>query len=248
MASVPYLLLLPAVAAWELVPDASTVEHERRLTLTLNCPDNERPVYTSCDSCDGSCDASCDTSLSCDGSCDASCDSCDDGYCESSNSTAANDDPRCAEDPECPYLSDGDCDDGGVGSEFGSCVLGGDCSDCGPRAGDAEAAAPNERRFGSQFVGLFLICCVCGPVMAIRRWQRSRQQQVVPSSTYAQQPQPMTAPMAVVITGQPVAVGAQALELDAQPVAMAVAQPVAVGQPVAAQATMPVAVAQAWPA
>jgi hypothetical protein len=35
----------------------------------------------------------------------------------------------------CNYASDGDCDDGGPGSEFsGSCSLGTDCADCGTRS------------------------------------------------------------------------------------------------------------------
>ena len=33
----------------------------------------------------------------------------------------------------CPYDGDGDCDDGGPGSDFSICALGTDCSDCGPR-------------------------------------------------------------------------------------------------------------------
>ena len=35
----------------------------------------------------------------------------------------------------CNYASDGDCDDGGPGSEFTQCNLGADCRDCGPRSG-----------------------------------------------------------------------------------------------------------------
>ena len=45
---------------------------------------------------------------------------------------------------ECPYRSDGDCDDGGPGSEYSSCAYGQDCVDCGTRNGQAvrvEAAA-----------------------------------------------------------------------------------------------------------
>ena len=32
------------------------------------------------------------------------------------------------------YASDGECDDGGAGSEFSHCAFGTDCHDCGPRA------------------------------------------------------------------------------------------------------------------
>ena len=41
----------------------------------------------------------------------------------------------CAEAASCPWLSDGDCDDGGPGSEIvlTECPFGGDCQDCGPR-------------------------------------------------------------------------------------------------------------------
>ena len=34
----------------------------------------------------------------------------------------------------CVSASDGDCDDGGPGSEYSSCVYGSDCTDCGPRS------------------------------------------------------------------------------------------------------------------
>lgn len=33
----------------------------------------------------------------------------------------------------CRFASDGDCDDGGEGSDFSLCDLGTDCNDCGPR-------------------------------------------------------------------------------------------------------------------
>jgi len=38
----------------------------------------------------------------------------------------------CAE--SCVYASDGDCDDGGPGTEYTSCSVGSDCTDCGPRS------------------------------------------------------------------------------------------------------------------
>ena len=37
----------------------------------------------------------------------------------------------CSE--SCSYSNDGDCDDGGPGSDFSLCSLGTDCIDCGPR-------------------------------------------------------------------------------------------------------------------
>lgn len=35
----------------------------------------------------------------------------------------------------CEYADDGDCDDGGSGSDYSLCELGTDCADCGPRSG-----------------------------------------------------------------------------------------------------------------
>jgi hypothetical protein len=35
----------------------------------------------------------------------------------------------------CPYTHDGECDDGGPGSEFSDCAIGTDCLDCGRRGG-----------------------------------------------------------------------------------------------------------------
>lgn len=42
----------------------------------------------------------------------------------------------------CNYSSDGDCDDGGPGSEYGICALGYDCIDCGPRASGSTSPPP----------------------------------------------------------------------------------------------------------
>ena len=39
----------------------------------------------------------------------------------------------CVDSPGCPHLNDGDCDDGGPGSDYDICDYGTDCSDCGPR-------------------------------------------------------------------------------------------------------------------
>ena len=35
---------------------------------------------------------------------------------------------------QCYHSSDGDCDDGGPGAEYGACGYGMDCADCGTRA------------------------------------------------------------------------------------------------------------------
>jgi len=39
----------------------------------------------------------------------------------------------CVDSPGCPHLNDGDCDDGGPGSDYDICDYGTDCSDCGSR-------------------------------------------------------------------------------------------------------------------
>eukprot|EP00900_Chrysochromulina_parva_P008696 jgi/Chrpa1/17828/Chrysochromulina_OHIO_Genome00025314-RA len=51
------------------------------------------------------------------------------------NTLCPNGQPLCFEASSCPWLSDGDCDDGGPGSEYviTGCPFGGDCHDCGPR-------------------------------------------------------------------------------------------------------------------
>lgn len=51
----------------------------------------------------------------------------------------------CAND--CPYSNDGNCDDGGEGSNYDDCFSGSDCTDCNPRPPKwiccAEANAPD---------------------------------------------------------------------------------------------------------
>ena len=48
--------------------------------------------------------------------------------------------PTSAWNPAPGYFSnDGDCDDGGAGSEYSICKFGQDCVDCGPRPGDNSA-------------------------------------------------------------------------------------------------------------
>ena len=42
-------------------------------------------------------------------------------------------DPYC--NNTCAYANDGDCDDGGDGSDYSLCEYGSDCNDCGPRDG-----------------------------------------------------------------------------------------------------------------
>ena len=38
----------------------------------------------------------------------------------------------------CRYVSDTDCDDGGLGSDYNMCIFGTDCADCGPRPSERE--------------------------------------------------------------------------------------------------------------
>ena len=45
-----------------------------------------------------------------------------------------SDDHQAACSPPCEYDGDGDCDDGGPGSEYSECALGTECDDCGTRA------------------------------------------------------------------------------------------------------------------
>ena len=44
----------------------------------------------------------------------------------------------------CPFAFDGDCDDGGRGSDYELCRLGTDCADCGSRAGGGEPREPEQ--------------------------------------------------------------------------------------------------------
>lgn len=49
----------------------------------------------------------------------------------------------CSNNPsKCAYPADGECDDGGPGSEWSGCVLGTDCSDCGDRCIPSPPPAP----------------------------------------------------------------------------------------------------------
>lgn len=54
--------------------------------------------------------------------------------------------PSCTN--TCEYADDGDCDDGGPGSDFSICAFGSDCNDCGPRTG--EAPPPSEDGDGGE--------------------------------------------------------------------------------------------------
>ena len=41
------------------------------------------------------------------------------------------------------WISDGYCDDGGPGSEYGTCAYGTDCTDCGPRGSSSPPPSPS---------------------------------------------------------------------------------------------------------
>ena len=49
---------------------------------------------------------------------------------------------------ECEYAHDGDCDDGGPGSDYSLCEYGTDCADCGPRPADREEAGDSDGAAG----------------------------------------------------------------------------------------------------
>ena len=65
--------------------------------------------------------------------------------------------PMCVDSPSCDYddnfpgagtlgrlLNDGDCDDGGPGSDYDECDYGTDCSDCGPRPAPPQPPSPQQ--------------------------------------------------------------------------------------------------------
>ena len=63
--------------------------------------------------------------------------------CTGHNKTVTAASTAC--DDTCSYPKDGDCDDGGVGSQYNFCSLGTDCTDCGSRSivgGDGFYAGP----------------------------------------------------------------------------------------------------------
>ena len=75
-------------------------------------------------------------------------------------------------DETCNYAFDGDCDDGGVGAEFSSCMDGTDCTDCGARPLCGETcnyASDNDcddGGSGSEYTGYCTLgtdCTDCGP-------------------------------------------------------------------------------------
>jgi hypothetical protein len=83
-------------------------------------------------------DGACAPSYECSSGCRGRGEVCDGDYqcCELDcqwNSVGPNTcfDPSC--NNQCGFAYDGDCDDGGPGSDFSLCDLGSDCGDCGPR-------------------------------------------------------------------------------------------------------------------
>lgn len=80
----------------------------------------------SCGMCAGACDdGACLDTTGCTPTCSAA-EECVSGTC-----VPRATDGICLE--TCAYSGDGECDDGGEGSDTALCVLGTDCTDCGPR-------------------------------------------------------------------------------------------------------------------
>lgn len=65
-------------------------------------------------------------------------------------------------DNTCHYASDGDCDDGGEGAEYGLCTSGSDCHDCGQRGGNDE---------GKFFIRIFAEASI---KVALYNWGREK--------------------------------------------------------------------------
>ncbi len=60
----------------------------------------------------------------------------DDGDDDPTGADSVPDGPSCED--TCPYANDGECDDGGPGSEYSVCGFGTDCGDCGSRGGGGD--------------------------------------------------------------------------------------------------------------
>ena len=65
----------------------------------------------------------------------------------------------CVDDPSCPHLGDGDCDDGGPGSQYAECDFASDCTDCGPRPLDPTSGTAVS------------VTCVACPAATISSWR-----------------------------------------------------------------------------
>eukprot|EP00966_Prymnesium_polylepis_P105270 2438016-Prymnesium_polylepis.1 len=102
----------------------------------------------------------------------------------------------CAND--CAFAKDGDCDDGGIGSEFAHCDFGDDCTDCGLRSLWAPVAPPRplteeksgNDSFDSRFyfgLGVLSTCMLIALVttcLASARWLWKRRQRLDHEKTY----------------------------------------------------------------
>jgi len=136
------------------------------------------------------------------------------------------------------FASDGDCDDGGPGSEFSMCSRCSDCFDCGARAASSCHVERSESSYSTMFLlPLLFPCCICIAIFQLRARARRRRVEDaalgINSSGHALRPLqgssqlggPSQPVVAEPVMGQPVM---------AQPV-MAQHMPVAVAQPVYAQ-------------
>ena len=110
-----------------------------------------------------SCDEQCSESVSCDSGWDeVSVDSCG-GLCFGGGCgfLCSSQCKRCCHSPSppapapgaccdntCQYAGDGECDDGGVGSEYDLCSYGTDCTDCGSRCGHSPSGGGGDGLVG----------------------------------------------------------------------------------------------------
>ena len=58
----------------------------------------------------------------------------------------------CTDEASCPFLADGQCDDGGSASTYSACTLGTDCSDCGARFMSPPPLPPPPTPPGTRFL------------------------------------------------------------------------------------------------
>ena len=139
----------------------------------------------------------------------------------------------CRNSCSATWLSDGDCDDGGPGSEFTLCNRGTDCLDCGVRYGSESSSDSS----GLVFVVVVIVGALAFAFFA--RWQRRRAQ-----AAYRNAAHTMTSaasqglPMTPVPQAQPVPVATAMGQIVPDPaIAMPVqVQAVAIAEPAMAHA------------
>ena len=95
----------------------------------------------------------------------------------------------------CNYASDGDCDDGGPGAEYGVCAYGTECEDCGPRSFEPFVPPPSPPVCAGCAAGEALAHArVCLSVCVCVCWAASRSGQLPFSCPACTSPLPAFAP------------------------------------------------------